>query len=85
MSDLEDRFEAATQAATNLPQRPDNETMLRLYALYKQARSGDAGGQRPGMFDMVGRAKYDAWAELKGLSPEAAMQSYVELVERLQG
>ena len=82
---LPDRFEAATKAATTLPNRPDNETMLRLYALFKQARAGDVAGNRPGMFDMVGRAKYDAWAALKGMSPEKAMQAYVDLVASLGG
>lgn len=81
--DLQARFEAAAQAATSLPSRPDNETMLRLYALFKQAKSGDASGSRPGMFDMVGRAKYDAWAALKGTPRESAMQSYIDLVESL--
>jgi len=82
---LHDRFEAATKAATALPNRPDNETMLRLYALFKQARAGDVAGNRPGMFDMVGRAKFDAWAALKGMSPEKAMQAYVDLVASLGG
>ncbi len=59
--------------------------MLKLYALYKQAVSGDATGNRPGMFDMVGRAKYDAWAGLKGMSRDSAMQSYVDLVASLKG
>jgi acyl-CoA-binding protein len=69
----------------NLPNRPDNETMLQLYALYKQAKTGDVTGNRPGMFDMVGRAKYDTWAGLKGKSREAAMQAYVDLVAALAG
>ena len=68
MDTLQSQFEAAAQAAMNLPTRPDNETMLKLYALFKQAKAGDATGSRPGMFDMVGRAKYDAWARLKGMS-----------------
>jgi len=84
-SDLKAHFEAAAQAALALPRRPDNETMLRLYALFKQGKSGDAGGSRPGMFDMVGRAKYDAWAALKGKSREQAMQEYVDLVASLRG
>lgn len=82
---LQTRFDAAAQAATALPQRPDNETMLRLYALFKQARAGDVTGKRPGMFDMVGRAKYDAWAALKGMPPETAMQAYIDLVSALGG
>jgi len=81
---LHDRFEAATKAATALPNRPDNETMLRLYALFKQARAGDVAGNRPGMFDMVGRAKYDAWAAVKGKSADEAMQEYIDLIESLK-
>jgi diazepam-binding inhibitor (GABA receptor modulator, acyl-CoA-binding protein) len=57
---------------------------LKLYALFKQAKVGDAGGNRPGMFDVVGRAKYDAWAGLKGMSKEAAMQAYIDLVDSLK-
>ena len=82
---LQARFEAAAQDALALPSRPDNETMLKLYALFKQGKSGDASGSRPGMFDMVGRAKYDAWAALKGTPRESAMQSYIDLVESLRG
>lgn len=83
MTTLQSTFDAAAQTAMNLPTRPDNETMLRLYALFKQAKSGDVSGNRPGMFDMVGRAKYDAWAGLKGMAPETAMQAYVDLVASL--
>lgn len=83
MSTLQSQFDAAAETAMHLPTRPENETMLRLYALFKQAKSGDVSGHRPGMFDMVGRAKYDAWAGLKGMAPEAAMQAYVDLVAAL--
>jgi len=83
MTDLQTQFEAAAKAATSLPTRPDNETMLKLYALYKQAKTGDVDGKRPGMFDMVGRAKYDAWAELKGTPKEKAMQAYIDLIAAL--
>jgi diazepam-binding inhibitor (GABA receptor modulator, acyl-CoA-binding protein) len=82
--ELKDQFEAAAAAAKNLPKRPDNQTLLQLYALYKQATSGDVSGGRPGMFDMVGQAKYDAWAKLKGTGREAAMQQYVDLVATLK-
>lgn len=84
MSDLRSQFEEAAAAAKSLPKRPDNETLLRLYALYKQATSGDVSGGRPGMFDMVGQAKYDAWAKLKGTGGDAAMQQYVDLVASLR-
>ncbi len=82
--DLQARFETAAKDALALPTRPDNETMLRLYALFKQGKSGDAGGSRPGMFDMVGRAKYDAWATLRGTPREEAMRAYIDLVDRLR-
>lgn len=84
MADLTSAFEAATVAAKSLPQKPDNETLLKLYALYKQATAGDVSGSRPGFTDFVGRAKYDAWAKIKGTSSEAAQQSYVDLVTSLQ-
>ena len=85
MQDLATRFQAAADASKQLPTRPDNDTLLKIYALFKQASAGDAAGERPGMFDFVGQAKYDAWAGLKGTSKDAAMQSYVELIERLKG
>jgi acyl-CoA-binding protein len=82
---LQARFEEAVSASKNLPERPDNLTLLKLYALYKQASSGDATGERPGMSDFVGRAKWDAWDALKGTTAEDAMQQYIDLVEGLKG
>jgi acyl-CoA-binding protein len=83
MSDLESRFADAADQAKQLPERPDNDALLKLYALYKQGSEGDAVGKRPGMIDFVGRAKYDAWAELAGMTQDEAKQAYVELVEEL--
>jgi acyl-CoA-binding protein len=85
MSDLKADFEAAAQQAQGLPRRPDNETLLKLYALYKQATAGDASGKRPGFTDPVGRAKFDAWSKLRGTGRDQAMQAYIDLVARLQG
>lgn len=85
MSDLKTAFEQAAVQAKSLPVRPDNDTMLRLYSLYKQATAGDVSGKRPGFTDFVGRAKYDAWSALKGQSPEDAMRAYVDLVRSLSG
>jgi len=82
MSDLNQRFEDAAVRAKGLS-RPSNEALLDLYALYKQATVGDVSGDAPGMFDMVGRAKYDAWAKRRGMSPDDAKQAYIELVESL--
>jgi acyl-CoA-binding protein len=84
MSDLKKKFDAAAKDAQKLPSRPADEDMLRLYALYKQSTAGDASGDRPGAFDFVNRAKYDAWARLKGTDTDKAMKSYVDLVERLK-
>lgn len=84
MPDLRQQFETAAQEAQSLSQRPDNDTLLKLYALYKQATKGDASGKRPGMFDMVGRAKYDAWSALRGVPPDEAMQQYINLIESLK-
>ena len=85
MADLKAEFETAAREAQQLPSRPGNDTLLNLYALYKQATAGDVSGSRPGFTDFVGRAKYDAWAKLKGTSKDAAMRSYIELVARLKG
>lgn len=84
MSDLKARFEAAVADSQNLSQRPDNATLLKLYGLYKQATAGDIASPRPGMGDLVGRAKWDAWNALKGTPAEAAMQRYLELFEMLE-
>lgn len=84
MSDLIERFETAAVEVQALPSRPNTDTLLRLYALYKQGRQGNVSGRRPGFTDPVGRAKYDAWKRLRGKSQEAAMEEYVALVEKLK-
>ncbi|HTD06269.1 acyl-CoA-binding protein [Undibacterium sp.] len=81
---LQDQFIQAQADSKNLPERPDNMTLLKIYALFKQASTGDAAGERPGFTDMVGRAKYDAWQALAGTAREAAMQQYVDLIGNLQ-
>jgi len=83
MTDLNSRFELASDSVKKLASRPDNDTMLKLYALFKQGSSGDVSGNKPGFFDFVGVAKYEAWARLKGLSPDDAKQQYIELVSKL--
>lgn len=85
MSDLDARFQTASEEVKSLSERPDNSTLLRLYALYKQGTEGDVQGKRPGMMDFAGRAKYDAWAELEGTDRDEAKRRYVELVEELKG
>lgn len=85
MTELKQAFEAAAEAAQQLPSRPDNTTLLRLYALFKQATVGDVEGERPGAFDFKGRAKFDAWADLEGMDHDEAMTAYVELVDQLKG
>ncbi|MBS3959080.1 MAG: acyl-CoA-binding protein [Xanthomonadaceae bacterium] len=85
MSDLKTQFENAKEAVKGLPERPDNDTLLRLYALFKQGSEGDVHGEKPGFFDFVGNAKYEAWEKLKGMGREQAMQEYIDLVKRLTG
>lgn len=84
MADLKAAFEQAAVDAKKLPRKPDNNTLLKLYALYKQATAGDVSGSRPGGFDMEGKLKYDAWAKLKGKTKDAAMQEYTALVDSLK-
>ena len=83
MSDLNADFEAAVANSKKLSQRPDNATLLKIYALYKQGTAGDNAEKKPGFGDMVGRAKWDAWNGLKGTSSEDAMQQYIAIVAAL--
>ena len=85
MSDLKSRFDAAVAQSKNLSERPDNATLLKIYGLYKQGTVGDNTEKKPGFGDMVGRAKWDAWSEMKGTSANDAMKKYVALVEDLKG
>jgi diazepam-binding inhibitor (GABA receptor modulating acyl-CoA-binding protein) len=83
MVDLKIAFEAAVADSKNLTERPDNATLLKLYALYKQSTAGDNGQTKPGFGDLVARAKWDAWNSMKGISREDAMQQYIDLVASL--
>lgn len=85
MSDLAAQFEQAQADVKTLSSKPSNDDLLFLYAHFKQASSGDCSGKRPGMMDMVGRAKYDAWAKLSGTSKDDAMQAYIDKVKALLG
>lgn len=84
MSDLKTAFEQAVAESKQLPGKPDNATLLELYALYKQATLGDVQGERPGMTDFVARAKWDAWQGRLGLAPEDAMRRDIERVDALK-
>jgi diazepam-binding inhibitor (GABA receptor modulator, acyl-CoA-binding protein) len=84
MANTKAAFDAAVAASKSLPEKPDNATLLQIYSLYKQSTEGDVEGKRPGFTDMVGRAKYDAWATVKGKSKDEAMQAYVDLIESLK-
>ncbi len=83
MSDLQKQFDAAAANSKNLTERPDNATLLKIYALFKQASVGDNSDNKPGFGDMVGRAKWEAWNGLKGTSNQDAMQQYIDLIESL--
>lgn len=85
MSDLKALFDQAQLDVKTLTKRPSNEDLLTLYALFKQGSSGDASGARPGMLDMVGRAKFDAWAKLKGTKTDDAMKQYIAKVKAMLG
>lgn len=80
---LKDDFLKASEDVKNLSSRPDNQTLLELYALFKQATEGDVSGTRPGLLDLKGRAKYDAWNLKKGIPKDSAMTDYIALVARL--
>ena len=76
-------FEAAAARAQQLSRRPSNDDLLALYGLYKQGTIGDVTGSRPSVFDLKGRAKFDAWSKLRGVAQERARTDYIALVERL--
>jgi len=82
-TDLATDFRQAAEDVQRLPERPDNDTLLKLYALYKQATDGDANGPKPGFFDFVSTAKYEAWSRLRGMRADEAQQKYIELVHQL--
>ena len=84
MSKLKSAFDQAVIDSKQLPDKPDNQTLLKIYALYKQASAGDVDGKRPGFTDMVGRAKWDAWNKLLGTDSKVAMQDYADLIESLK-
>ncbi len=84
MSKLQSSFETAADDIKKLSERPDNDTLLKLYALYKQGADGDVSGPKPGFFDFVGTAKYEAWAKLKGTDQDDAKQKYIDLVAKLR-
>jgi acyl-CoA-binding protein len=85
VSDLKADFEAAAERVKSLDERPDNDTLLKLYALYKQGSEGDVSGDKPGFFDFVGVAKYEAWEKLQGTEPDEAKKQYIALVDSLTG
>ena len=84
MSDLKAKFEHTVATAKDLSQRPDNATLLKIYAFYKQAIEGDNEGAKPSFSDLVGRAKWDAWSKIEGMEADEAMQSYIDLIESLR-
>ena len=85
MTEINSNFEQAAIAVKSLPEKPDNDTLLQLYALYKQGSSGDVSGDKPGFFDFVATAKYEAWEKIAGLSQDDAKQQYIDLVQKLGG
>ena len=85
MSNENELFEKAAAAAKSLPEKPDDNTLLELYALYKQGSGGDVSGDKPGFFDFVGAAKYEAWEKLRGTSSEDAQARYIEMIQKLGG
>ena len=82
---IQEQFTAAQGRVKGLPSTPDSQTLLQLYSLYKQGMAGDVQGKRPGMLDLKGRAKHDAWSGRKGMSQDEAAEAYVKLVDRLVG
>lgn len=85
MSDLQSQFDQAQADVKTLTERPSNLDLLELYALYKQGTDGDVSGKRPGMMDIAGRAKFDAWTSKSGMSQDDAKQAYIDKVNAMMG
>jgi len=83
--ELKDRFKKAAAESREFATRPNNDTLLKIYSLYKQATEGDIKAEKPVMFDFVAQAKYNAWEKLKGMGKEDAMQQYIDVVSGLKG
>ena len=84
--DIKEQFEKAITDSKSLAEKPGNEILLQLYSLFKQSTEGDVSGDAPSNpFDFVNKAKYEAWAALKGKTSEESMQQYVDLVNKLKG
>ena len=81
---LKEEFKSAVSRSKQLPEKPPNDVLLKIYSLYKQATGGDVTGDEPGMFDFVAKAKYSAWEQCRGLTSDAAMQQYVDLITKLE-
>ena len=81
---LKEDFESAVGRSKELPEKPPNDVLLKIYSLYKQATEGDVSGDEPGLFDFVAKAKYSAWEEHRGMTGEDAMQKYVDLITELE-
>jgi diazepam-binding inhibitor (GABA receptor modulating acyl-CoA-binding protein) len=82
--EMQEMFDQAVADSKALSERPSNETLLKLYSLFKQATEGDVNGDTPSPFDFVAKAKYEAWAGMRGKSREAAMKEYVQLINKLK-
>jgi acyl-CoA-binding protein len=84
MASLQEQFDQALLDAQSLTSRPDNDTLLRMYALFKQATEGDVSGPAPGIFDFKASAKYEAWSKMEGTSQDSAKKKYIDLVKTLK-
>ena len=84
MTDLNNQFETALAQSKEISEKPSNEDLLFMYSHFKQATKGDCDGKRPGMMEMVARAKFDSWKELLGMTTEIAQQKYIDKVEELK-
>lgn len=85
MGAFDAEFAQAKERLNSLKEDPGNEVKLKIYALFKQATIGKCNTPKPGMMDIVGKYKWNAWNDLGSMSQDDAQQEYIKLVDNLAG
>jgi diazepam-binding inhibitor (GABA receptor modulating acyl-CoA-binding protein) len=80
-TNINDIFNQATNDASKLLGKIDDDTLLLLYSFYKQATVGDNNTEKPSFFNFRAAKKWEAWNSVKGVSKVMAQGQYVKHVK----